>query len=63
MEAFRHAWAGYKKFAWGKDDLRPVSKTGRDSGYAMGLTIVDSLDTMIIMGLKEGQRIFGHNTR
>src|ERR1700704_3775960 len=24
---FLHAWNGYKKYAWGHDDLRPLSKT------------------------------------
>jgi mannosidase alpha-like ER degradation enhancer 2 len=49
---FRHAWRGYKKYAWGHDDLRPLSKTHHD-WYAQPLlmTPVDALDTMIIMGL------------
>jgi ER degradation enhancer, mannosidase alpha-like 2 len=51
---FMHAWNGYKKYAWGHDDLKPLSKTHRD-WYAQPLlmTPVDSLDTMIIMGLDE----------
>ena len=51
---FMHAWNGYKKFAWGHDDLKPLSKTWHD-WYAEPLlmTPVDALDTMIIMGLKE----------
>src|SRR5688500_2133920 len=50
---FLHAWNGYKKHAWGHDDLKPLSKTHHD-WYAQPLlmTPVDSLDTMIIMGLK-----------
>src|SRR5258705_3217689 len=50
----RHAWNGYKKFAWGHDDLKPLSKTYRD-WYAQPLlmTPVDALDTMIIMGMKD----------
>jgi ER degradation enhancer, mannosidase alpha-like 2 len=49
---FLHAWAGYKKYAWGHDDLRPLSKTHHD-WYAEPLlmTPVDALDTMILMGL------------
>ena len=49
---FLHAWNGYKKYAWGHDDLRPLSKTYHD-WYAQPLlmTPVDALDTMIIMGL------------
>lgn len=51
---FLHAWRGYKKYAWGHDDLRPLTKTHHD-WYAQPLlmTPVDALDTMIIMGLKD----------
>ena len=51
---FVHAWNGYKKYAWGHDDLKPLSKTHHD-WYAQPLlmTPIDSLDTMIIMGLDQ----------
>ena len=51
---FLHAWSGYKKYAWGHDDLKPLSKTHHD-WYAEPLlmTPVDALDTMIIMGLDD----------
>src|SRR4051794_1607457 len=51
---FLHAWQGYKKYAWGHDDLRPLSKAAHD-WYAQSLlmTQVDALDTMILMGLKD----------
>ena len=51
---FLHAWNGYKKYAWGHDDLKPLSKTYHD-WYAEPLlmTPVDALDTMILMGLNE----------
>jgi mannosidase alpha-like ER degradation enhancer 2 len=51
---FLHAWNGYKKYAWGHDDLKPLSKSYHD-WYAEPLlmTPVDSLDTMILMGLKD----------
>jgi len=50
---FLHAWNGYKKYAWGHDDLKPLSKSYHD-WYAEPLlmTPVDALDTMILMGLK-----------
>uniref|UniRef100_A0A158Q5Q0 alpha-1,2-Mannosidase n=1 Tax=Dracunculus medinensis TaxID=318479 RepID=A0A158Q5Q0_DRAME len=52
VAAFKHAWKGYKTYAWGHDSLRPITK--RYSEWInMGLTIVDSLDTMIIMGLDD----------
>jgi hypothetical protein len=51
---FLHAWNGYKKYAWGHDDLKPLSK-GYHDWYAEPLlmTPVDALDTMILMGLKD----------
>jgi ER degradation enhancer, mannosidase alpha-like 2 len=52
-QEFLHAWNGYKKYAWGHDDLKPLSKSYHD-WYAEPLlmTPVDSLDTMILMGFK-----------
>src|SRR5437764_2732755 len=49
---FLHAWNGYKKYCWGHDDLKPLSKTCHD-WYAEPLlmTPVDALDTMILMRL------------
>ena len=52
VEACRHAWRGYKKFAWGKDELMPVSR-GWLNDYNLGLTLVDSLDTLWLLGLEE----------
>ncbi|XP_071337940.1 mannosidase, alpha, class 1B, member 1b isoform X2 [Trachinotus anak] len=51
-EAFRHAWKGYKDFAWGHDELRPISKSYSE-WFGLGLTLIDALDTMWILGLKE----------
>lgn len=52
VDAFKHAWKGYKKYAWGHDQLKPVSRSFSE-WFGVGLTIVDSLDTMIIMGLDD----------
>lgn len=51
---FLHAWNGYKKYAWGHDDLKPLSRSYHD-WYAdpLLMTPVDALDTMILMGLKD----------
>ncbi len=53
-KAFLHAWQGYESFAWGYDELQPLSKTGNNR-YANSLymTPVDALDTMILMGLEK----------
>ncbi|HEX5883282.1 MAG TPA: glycoside hydrolase family 47 protein [Pyrinomonadaceae bacterium] len=51
---FLHAWNGYKKYAWGHDDLKPLSKTHHDwYPQPLLMTAVDSLDTMILMGMDE----------
>src|SRR6185295_13388450 len=49
---FLHAWNGYKKYAWGHDDLKPLSKTYHDwYPQPLLMTPVDALDTMILMEL------------
>lgn len=52
VDAFKHSWKGYKEYAWGHDNLKPVSMGSHD-WFGLGLTIVDSLDTMYIMDLQE----------
>jgi mannosyl-oligosaccharide alpha-1,2-mannosidase len=47
------AWAGYKKYAWTHDELTPVTKQAKDPFCGWAATLVDSLDTLWIMGLKE----------
>jgi len=48
--AFLHAWRSYEEHAWGDDEVNPLSRTSIKS-FGMGLTLVDSLDTMHLMGL------------
>lgn len=52
VAAARHAWNGYKKYAWGHDNLKPITKSSHD-WFGLGLTIVDSLDTLYIMAMEE----------
>jgi ER degradation enhancer, mannosidase alpha-like 2 len=52
-QEFLHAWQGYKQYAWGHDELRPLSKSYHDwYGTSLYMTPVDALDTMVLMGLK-----------
>lgn len=53
VAAAKHAWTGYKKFAWGHDNLKPISMGSHD-WFGLGLTIVDSLDTLYIMNMQDG---------
>ena len=48
--AFYEAWVGYKKCSYGYDFLRPISCTG-ENWINASLTLIDSLDTLWIMGL------------
>ncbi|PWT91808.1 MAG: glycoside hydrolase family 47 [Blastocatellia bacterium] len=51
---FQHAWQGYKKYAWGHDDLKPLSKSYHDwYSEPLLMTPVDALDTMILMGMDQ----------
>ena len=52
VDAFRHAWKAYRKYAWGKDELKPVSRSSND-WFNLGLTLIDSLDSMWLMGLED----------
>jgi hypothetical protein len=48
----RHAWRGYREHAWPSDELAPVARKGV-AWLDVGLTIVDALDTLLIVGLEE----------
>ena len=52
-DAFVYAWDAYEKYAYGFDELEPLSANGTNSRYGWGLTIVDSIDTAIIMELED----------
>ncbi|XP_032670377.1 endoplasmic reticulum mannosyl-oligosaccharide 1,2-alpha-mannosidase isoform X1 [Odontomachus brunneus] len=52
VAAFKHSWDGYKKYAWGHDNVKPMTKRYHE-WFGLGLTIVDSLDTMYLMGLND----------
>ena len=54
------AWRNYKDRAWGHDQIKPVSggfeefffpNNGSAAGHPLGLSIVEALDTLWVMGL------------
>ena len=49
---FLFSWSGYRKNAWMHDELSPVSGSFRDPFCGWAATLVDSLDTLWMMGLK-----------
>ncbi|VFQ97055.1 unnamed protein product [Cuscuta campestris] len=52
-DSFIHAWSGYKRYAMDYDELMPLSHRGVDGLGGLGATVVDALDTAMIMGLNE----------
>jgi mannosyl-oligosaccharide alpha-1,2-mannosidase len=52
----RWAWRNYRERAWGKDQIKPISG-GFESfplkDHHLGLTIVEALDTLWVMGLED----------
>jgi Glycosyl hydrolase family 47 len=49
-----YSWRAYEQYAWGHDELRPVSKTVRDwHAEPLLMTPVDALDTLLLMGFKD----------
>ncbi|KAK8008979.1 glycosyl hydrolase family 47 [Apiospora marii] len=52
-DAFVKSWNSYKKHAWMYDELTPVSGRGKDTFGGWAATLVDSLDTLWIMELRD----------
>lgn len=52
--ACRHAWQGYKQFAWGYDDFQPLTRNGKNwYKHSLLMTPVDAFDTFILLGMKD----------
>ncbi|KAF2025403.1 seven-hairpin glycosidase [Setomelanomma holmii] len=51
--AFLHSWNGYKKYAWLQDEVAPVTGAYKNVFGQRGATLVDTLDTLFIMGLQD----------
>jgi mannosyl-oligosaccharide alpha-1,2-mannosidase len=52
-DVFKRCWKSYQERAWTKDELAPISGGAKDTFASWGATLVDSLDTLWIMGLKQ----------
>jgi len=54
-EELLHSWRAYERYAWGHDELKPVSRTPHDwyGNESLLMTPVDALDTLILMGLTD----------
>lgn len=51
--AFRRCWKSYKQKAWLRDELAPISGESKDPFGGFAATLIDSLDTLWIMDMKE----------
>ncbi|CUG30980.1 mannosyl-oligosaccharide alpha-1,2-mannosidase, putative [Bodo saltans] len=57
-DAFQHSWKGYTTYAMGMDELQPRSRSGKNwnemegPSNGVGLTVLDSITTMHVMGLR-----------
>ncbi|VDN06448.1 unnamed protein product [Thelazia callipaeda] len=69
LQMTKFAWDNYRKYAWGFNELKPLSKSGHSASIfgsgELGATIIDALDTLYIMGLREeyeeGRNWIEHN--
>lgn len=50
---FSFSWDGYRSRAWKQDELSPISGKHRNPFCGWGATLVDTLDTLWMMGLKD----------
>ena len=51
--AMQYAWGGYEKHAFGQDEVLPQTGQGDQNWGGQGITLVDSLDTLWLMGMKD----------
>ena len=52
-KVFSFSWSGYRSKAWMQDELSPISGKYRNPFNNWGATLIDSLDTLWMMELKE----------
>ncbi|WYZ44251.1 hypothetical protein EsH8_VII_000687 [Colletotrichum jinshuiense] len=51
--AFKKSWRSYARHAWGYDELQPLSLRGSNRYNGWGVTVVESLDTLWLMGMHD----------
>ncbi|KAJ7791767.1 glycoside hydrolase family 47 protein [Mycena olivaceomarginata] len=55
VAAFQYAWSAYERDAMGSDEYHPISHRGTNlsTSGGIGYTVVDAIDTMLLMGLHQ----------
>lgn len=51
-DAIAFVWKNYRQHAWGQDNLNPISGRGASAGFNHAVTLLDSLDTLWLAGLR-----------
>jgi mannosyl-oligosaccharide alpha-1,2-mannosidase len=51
-QAFMRSWKAYKEHAWGHDEFSAITAF-KDHWGGWGITLVDAMDTLLIMGLDD----------
>lgn len=54
--AMLHAWHNYEDVAFGFDAIKPVSGRGDNNWGGLGMTLVDALDTLLVMKMDDEYR-------
>ncbi|CAL8110468.1 unnamed protein product [Orchesella dallaii] len=56
-QMMKDAWDDYERYAWGQNELKPISQTGQNGGIfgnaEIAATAIDSLDTLYIMEMMD----------
>ena len=52
-DAMKFVWNNYRKYAFGADELKPKSGEKDECWGGIGVTLVDALDTLILMGMDD----------
>ncbi|KAH8805637.1 glycoside hydrolase [Xylogone sp. PMI_703] len=52
-KTFVHSWNGYTTYAWLHDEVSPVSASWKDTFSGWAASLVDALDSLWILGLRE----------
>jgi mannosyl-oligosaccharide alpha-1,2-mannosidase len=52
-KVFQRCWEAYGQHAWLQDEVTPISGSSRNTFGGWGATLVDSLDTLWMMGLRK----------
>ncbi|KAJ2776829.1 hypothetical protein H4R18_005459 [Coemansia javaensis] len=51
--AMAHAWKGYRDYAFGQDELQPLTRSGNVRWGNWSISLVDALDTLWLMDMKD----------